>query len=138
MNKIMKWLTLKLILIISLVSAVGFLIILPRQFFYALSNAHCFLCVYIAKYAGLFFIIGATTLIPSIIMLFSKKQQIFESWKKTLFIYLSIYLLIIILVPWYTKGDFVHLQKDLVALGFSIIYLVFSIIFIIYKSFKKE
>ncbi|MDD5720863.1 MAG: hypothetical protein PHT16_00220 [Candidatus Pacebacteria bacterium] len=138
MNKFLEWFTLKKLLVFSLVGTIGFSILVPRKVFYAIYDSRCFLCIDIAQYAVLLFLVGVTILIPIIIMSFVKRQHMFETWKKTLFVYLFVYLLNIIFMPWYWGDEFFNFEKDIIAFGISIAYFVFSLILIIYKSLSKE
>lgn len=138
MNRIMEWLSLKKLLVFGLIGFIGFSILAQRKVFYSIYDIHCTLCTNIAQYAVLVFLIGATTLLPAIILLLTKKQSVLESWKKTLSIYLSFCILNIIFMPWYWGDEFFHLEKDIIALVISVVYLIFSFIFIFSQSLIKK
>ncbi len=90
MNKL-NWLTKKRLFVLSLLSTIGFSVMIPRGFLYGVCPRSSEVCVYIVNYSIIFLMIGASVFIISIIMFFMR-QEIFESWKNTLFIYLFIYL----------------------------------------------
>lgn len=138
MNKIMERVSLKRLFIGSLISTIGFLVLFSQKVIYAIHDTYCLACIDIAKYATLLFMTGVTTLILSIIFFLIKKQQVFEFWKKTLLIYLSIYLVNVLFMPWYWGDEFLHIGKGNVSLSLSAIYLIFSLILITYNSLKKE
>ncbi len=140
MDKILEWFTKGRVFFLSLISSGGFFILfsIPRKTLLISYDNPCFECFNIAQYSTLILMAGVAVLVPSLFFLFNKKEEVFKFWKKTLFIYLSIYLLNIIFMPWYFGDEFLHLEKDLVAIGISMIYFVFSIVLIIYKSFKKN
>ena len=133
----MNWFTRKKVIFFSFIGVVGFLILIPKEILFSICDAHNTACINSIGYLFLIFMIGITIFIPSLILLFLK-QEIFDSWRKTLFIYLFIYLFIIIITPWYAGDSFFHIQKDLIAAGFSVFYFIFSVVFITYKSLKKE
>ena len=136
MDKFFTWFTKKKLFTISLVSLIGFFVLVPREVLWKVCSTGNDVCIDFFNYLLLILMIGTTLLIP-ILILYFLRQNVFESWKKTLFIYLFIYLLNLIFMPWYFGDEFLHLQKDLVALFISVLYLVFSLIFITYKSLKK-
>jgi len=137
MNKIMEWFSKRKVFIIALLSTVVFFVLLPKQTLSIICDSYNSTCIDLVGYFLLIFMIGVTILIPSIILLFLK-QEIFDFWKKTLYIYLFIYLLVIILTPWYIGDGFFHIQKDIIALILSILYFFISFILIIFKSLEKE
>ena len=87
----LNWLTKKKLFVLSFLSTVGFITMIPRNFLYSVCSRDSELCVNIVNYSIIFLMIGASIFIISIIMFFMR-QEIFESWKNTLFIYLFIYL----------------------------------------------
>jgi hypothetical protein len=90
----MDWLTKKRAMIISLVGALSSSFVLQKDI-----NHFLFLscrngkiewiseCLSLKNYSILLLIIGATTFVPVLVMYFLK-NNVFESWKKTLLIYL--------------------------------------------------
>ncbi|MCK9344827.1 MAG: hypothetical protein M0P64_01720 [Candidatus Pacebacteria bacterium] len=94
-------------------------------------------CMSSVKYFRLILLIGATIFIPSVVMFFTKKH-VFESWKITLMNYIYVYIAILILVPWYSGDEFLHIEKDIIALIVSVGYVLFSLIYILYKSLQKD
>ncbi len=137
MDKILSWFTRGKLFAVSLISSVGFFILIPREVLSKVCPTNHSICINSFNYLLLVLMFGVIMLLFSIVM-FSLKQQIFESWKKTLFIYLFIYLFIMIITPWYAGDGFFHIQKDLILLSTLVIYTIFSIIFIIYKSLQKK
>ena len=133
----LNWLTKKRLFVLSLLSTIGFLIMIPRDFLYNVCSRGDELCVSVINYSILIFMIGASIFIISIIMFF-RSQEIFESWKNTLFIYLFIYLFIAIITPWDVGDAFLYIQKDLVLIFVAGIYFLFSLFFIFYKSLKSK
>lgn len=137
MNKILNRFTNKTLALFGFFSSVIFFLLIPRDTLSKVCSTGSSLCIDSFNLLLLLFMIGVTIFIPSIIML-KLKNSVFDLWRKTFIFYIVIYLLTILLVPWYLGDEFFHIQKDLIALWFSIFYLVFSIILIIYKSLKKN
>lgn len=136
MNKILNWFTRRRILIYGFVSAVFFLIFSSRDFIYNTCLNQRMVCYSFAGYLLLIFLFFTTILIPTTISLLFKKE-VFYSWRRTIIIYLTIYLIIILVTPWRGGDVYFRIEKDMFALYLSIIYFVYSILFLIYQSFKK-
>src|SRR3989344_4788844 len=112
MNNLVSWFTNKKILFIGLISTIGFFILISKEVLFAICDAHNSTCTNTVGYFTLILMVGVTVFIPSLITFFIK-QKVFDSWRKTLFTYLLIYVLVIIITPWYAGDGFFHIQKDL-------------------------
>ena len=137
MNNIVNWFTRKRLILVGFVCSLSFLFLIPREILSKVCSTNNSICINSFNYLLLILMFGVLIFLFSIIMFFVK-DYVFESWKKTLFIYLFIYLFIIIITPWYAGDGFFHIQKDLIAVGVSVFYAIFSIILILFKSLKKE
>ena len=138
MNNIISWFSRKNILLISVISCIVFLVLIPRKVLFSICNVHNSVCVGSVNYLLLILMFGVAIFIPSIIMFFVK-QETFESWRKITFsYYIYIYLVVLIFVPWYSGDEFLHIEKDIIAMGVSVCYVVFSLFLIFYKSLQKD
>ncbi len=138
MNKLLNWFSRKKLLLISFLSTVGFLVLFPRKVFYTIYNTHCFICIDSVKYLQLIFMAWIPVFVLSILFLFVKKE-IFEEWKKSLFIYSFIYLLSIAIIPWDVHDALLSINfKVVVAMILSVLYFFVSLGKIIYQSLKKN
>lgn len=129
MEKINSWVTHKKTFVFGLIGMLGVSILFQRSVGYFLYDscknwnlAWSDVCMDTINYFGLLLLVGATVLIPSIIMFFVEKR-VFEIWKKTLFI--------VIVIPWHARDAYLRIQKDIIA---SIAYVVFSLVYIFYKK----
>ena len=140
MNNFINWFTKKKIFFIGLVGSVGFFVLLSRDVSFFLYSKFDEQVINLIKYVTLFLILCLSFLSTSFVFFFSKKEEIFNSWKKTLFIYLFIYLLIIIITPWEIRDIFLPTinAKYLLALILDIIFTVFSIFYFVHKSLKSK
>lgn len=138
MDKILGWFTNKRLLLFSSVSSIILLGIILNwvnvsQYF---CDRHNVLCYNFLAYLLLLLLPFVIFFIPTIISFFVK-DNIFYFWKKTIPIYLLIYLLVVIITPWKDGDAYFRIAKDLFALYVSVGYLAFSLIFIAYKSSEK-
>jgi len=136
MNKILEWFTLNKILISGLISLPFFFILSSRNFVYDTCLTQQSVCYHFLGYLLLISLFFTTILIP-VFILFLLKKEVFYFWRKTLVIYLVIYLFIILIIPWRGGDVYLRIEKDMFALYFSILYFIYSIFFIIYHSLKK-
>ncbi len=136
MGKIFQFFTKKVVFIISLLSTIGFFVLVQRETLFGICGHYDSSCVDLVGYSILVLMLGVVAFIPSLIMVFLK-PEVFVSWKKTFIFYILIYLLIVIITPWDAGDVYIPIQKDLIALIVSVAYLVFSLIYIVYKSSKK-
>jgi hypothetical protein len=90
-------------------------------------------CLSTVGYFRMLLLAGGTALIPSIAIYFTK-DTVFESWEKTFRIYLIVYLIICVFVPWDGGDAYLHFEKDLIGLSFSVCYVIYSIVYIIYRN----
>lgn len=137
MNRILGWITKKKLILVSLISSILFLFLVPRDMLWQICPTRNSTCIDLFNYLLLVLMFGATILIPSVITFFMR-DSVVESWKKTLFVYFFIYFFIVIITPWYYGDEFMHIQKDILALLVSGCYLIFSLILILFKSLKKD
>ena len=138
MNNIINWFTKIRLTLVSLVGLLIFLILISKRVLFVICYTHNSICIRSINYLILFLLFGVVVFFISLSMFFVK-QKTFESWKGLTFIYyLPIYLFVLILIPWYFGDEFLHIQKDIIALIISSFYFIFSLIFIIYKSFQKQ
>ncbi|TSC70812.1 MAG: hypothetical protein CEO12_188 [Parcubacteria group bacterium Gr01-1014_46] len=133
----MNWLSNKLLIYWGVIGSIVFFLLIPKYTVFKICSEGSSLCVGFLNYLLLVSLSSLTVIIPSLLIYFWNKN-IFSIWRKTLIIYFIIYILILIFVPWYSGDEFLHTEKDLVAIFISLIYLVFSLILILYKSLKKD
>lgn len=136
MDKILGWFTKKRLFFIGFVGIVLFVVSLQHDLFYKLYISDNNFLINTFLYFRIFFIFLSSLFVISIFSFFVGDKT-FYSWKKTIPIYLFIYLLVVIITPWKDGDAYFRIAKDLFALYVSVGYLVCSLIFIAYKSSKK-
>ncbi len=137
--KINLYLTKKDILVSSLISTVIFLVIffnIPYSIL-CTKNNHLGYCGDIFKFFKILFLIAPPILLFSIINL-TLPETIFIAWRKFTTKFSIVYILIILITPWYVGDEFFNIGKSVLAISLSVIYSIISIFLIIYKSIKKE
>ncbi len=92
MNNILNWFTRKRLIWVSFVSSFTFLFLTPRGVLSKVCPTNNSFCIDSFNYVLLILMFGVMTFLFSTVMFFMKDYT-FESWKKTTFIYLFIYLL---------------------------------------------
>lgn len=132
----MNWFNAKKLFLLSSVLTVLFFVLLNKTILLDICSIQKSSCLQSMNYVLMFLLIFVTIVIPNFILLFLN-NQIFKYWIKTLFFYLIIYVLIILITPWSGGDVYFRIEKDIFALYFSVIYFVFSIIMILYHSLKK-
>lgn len=136
MNKILEWFNVKKLFLFSSVFTVLFFVLFNNTVLLNICDTQKISCLYSMNYVLMFLLIFVTILIPNFILLFLNKK-IFISWSKTLFFYLMIYFVVILITPWKAGDVYLRIEKDMFALYLSVIYFVFSIVTIVYYSLKK-
>ncbi len=137
MNKIIEWFTRKKLIIVSILSLILLFLIEVDNVTHFLCKLKNYKCYDLFDFIFLILLFFVLLSIPILLTFIFKNKDIFDFWKKTLFIYFFIYLFFIILVPWNWGDVYLPIYKGTVALALNILFLIFSIIFIVYKSFKK-
>lgn len=138
MNKIIEWFSKEIILLLSIVFVFIFYYFYNNQAYnhfcdgnYTYQN-----CAKVVNLIKLFLLITPSILFFSLINFFLSKK-VFYSWKKFTFYYILLYLIIILITPWYLGDGFFNIQKFHISYLGAIIYSIISLILITYKSFKK-
>ncbi len=72
----------------------------------------------------------------SLLLLFLKKEEVSETWRKFTTVFFGAYALVVIFTPWYLGDGFMNIQKESVAILGSIFYGAISLILIIKKSIQ--
>ncbi len=141
MNNLIEWFTKRRITTIFSITTVLF-VILYFNIPYTVCKANFYLgtCREIRQFFNFFTVLLMITPFILFFSFFTPKMKgyLFLLWRKITFIYLFAYLFIVVITPWYSGDEYLHIEKDIIALIFSCGYFIFSLILIIYKSLKKE
>jgi len=86
------------------------------------------------NFLAILFFVAPTMLFFSLISL--KYKENFIVWRKFTFIYLFIYLFIVIITPWYSGDEFLHITKGFVGLVLVVLYSLISIGLLIFSKNK--
>lgn len=130
MKNILEWFTKSRILVISLVSSVLIFLFLDLA-----NKARSFEQEHLYEGTALIFGIFIPIFLITLISYFLK-EKVFTAWRKFTFIYLSIYLLVILVTPSYCDA-YLPICKQMSFMFLVPIYFVISLILIIYKSIRN-
>ncbi len=138
MAKIIKFLTLKKLLNLGLISVVLSVLLYQREIKHLFCGVGGYACYDYVNFIFFITLFLGTLIFFIPLFLLIKKENIFVFWKRFTIIYFLIYLFFIILVPWDWGDVFLPIYKGTVALSLVILYSIISLILIITKSIQLK